>query len=137
MDLSSDGFYPHGKGKDYSGWLVVVTPYNLTTTFCNNRPYTFLSFLIIDPSHPRKHIDVHLKPLVDKLKSKLKFPNDYASNIERRGTCKRTCILCNNDKIFPPKFFDSMKHLIVHLPYEANVCIYSTGECIPLSGICV
>ncbi|KAK4397287.1 hypothetical protein Sango_1565300 [Sesamum angolense] len=30
-------------------------------------------------------------------------------------------ILCNHEKIFPPTFFDSMEHLIVHLPYEARV----------------
>ncbi|KAL0301935.1 UNVERIFIED_CONTAM: hypothetical protein Sradi_6470300 [Sesamum radiatum] len=30
-------------------------------------------------------------------------------------------ILCNLEKIFPPAFFSSMEHLIVHLPYEARV----------------
>ncbi|KAL0310350.1 UNVERIFIED_CONTAM: hypothetical protein Scaly_2937100 [Sesamum calycinum] len=30
-------------------------------------------------------------------------------------------ILCNLEKIFSPAFFDSMEHLIVHLPYEARV----------------
>ncbi|KAL0434227.1 UNVERIFIED_CONTAM: hypothetical protein Slati_2757000 [Sesamum latifolium] len=30
-------------------------------------------------------------------------------------------IVCNLEKIFPPSFFDSMEHLIVHLPYEARV----------------
>ncbi|KAL0290565.1 UNVERIFIED_CONTAM: hypothetical protein Scaly_2666700, partial [Sesamum calycinum] len=30
-------------------------------------------------------------------------------------------IMCNLEKIFPPAFFDSMGHLIVHLPYEAHV----------------
>ncbi|KAL0445963.1 UNVERIFIED_CONTAM: hypothetical protein Slati_1724200 [Sesamum latifolium] len=30
-------------------------------------------------------------------------------------------ILCNLEKIFPPAFFDSMEHLILHLPYEARV----------------
>ncbi|KAL0428285.1 UNVERIFIED_CONTAM: hypothetical protein Slati_3003300 [Sesamum latifolium] len=30
-------------------------------------------------------------------------------------------ILCNLEKIFPPAFFNSMEHLIVHLPYEAYV----------------
>ncbi|KAK4397463.1 hypothetical protein Sango_1582900 [Sesamum angolense] len=28
---------------------------------------------------------------------------------------------CNFEKIFPPVFFDSIEHLIVHLPYEARV----------------
>ncbi|KAL0360854.1 UNVERIFIED_CONTAM: hypothetical protein Sradi_3769900 [Sesamum radiatum] len=30
-------------------------------------------------------------------------------------------IMCNLEKIFPPAFFDSMDHLIVHLSYEARV----------------
>ncbi|KAL0324683.1 UNVERIFIED_CONTAM: hypothetical protein Scaly_2435400 [Sesamum calycinum] len=30
-------------------------------------------------------------------------------------------ILCNLKKIFPSSFFDSMEHLILHLPYEAWV----------------
>ncbi|XP_020229215.1 uncharacterized protein LOC109810217 [Cajanus cajan] len=29
--------------------------------------------------------------------------------------------ICKLEKIFPPAFFDSMEHLIVHLPYEAKV----------------
>ncbi|KAL0331774.1 UNVERIFIED_CONTAM: hypothetical protein Sangu_1722900 [Sesamum angustifolium] len=32
-----------------------------------------------------------------------------------------TTILCNLEKIFPPTFFYSMEHLIVHLPYEECV----------------
>ncbi|KAL0406202.1 UNVERIFIED_CONTAM: hypothetical protein Slati_3934100 [Sesamum latifolium] len=34
---------------------------------------------------------------------------------------KVATILCNLEKIFPPSFFDSMEHLIVHLPYEPRV----------------
>ncbi|KAL0324750.1 UNVERIFIED_CONTAM: hypothetical protein Scaly_2442100 [Sesamum calycinum] len=30
-------------------------------------------------------------------------------------------ILCNLEKIFSPAFFDSIEHLIVHLPYEACI----------------
>ena len=29
--------------------------------------------------------------------------------------------LCKLEKIFPPGFFDSMEHLLIHLPYEAKV----------------
>ena len=29
--------------------------------------------------------------------------------------------VCKLEKIFPPAFFDSMEHLIIHLPYEARV----------------
>ncbi|KAL0406558.1 UNVERIFIED_CONTAM: hypothetical protein Slati_3969700 [Sesamum latifolium] len=34
---------------------------------------------------------------------------------------KDAIILCNLEKIFPPSFFDSMEHLIVHLRYEVRV----------------
>jgi hypothetical protein len=30
-------------------------------------------------------------------------------------------LLCKLEKIFPPGFFLSMQHLIVHLPYEARI----------------
>ena len=30
-------------------------------------------------------------------------------------------LLCKLEKIFPPGFFLSMQHLIVHLPYEAHM----------------
>ena len=30
-------------------------------------------------------------------------------------------IVCKLEKIFPPSFFDSMEHLLIHLPYEAKV----------------
>ena len=30
-------------------------------------------------------------------------------------------ILCKLEKIFPPGFFNSMEHLIVHLPYQVRV----------------
>ena len=29
--------------------------------------------------------------------------------------------ICKLEKIFPPSFFDSMEHLLIHLPYEARV----------------
>jgi len=29
--------------------------------------------------------------------------------------------LCKLEKIFPPSFFDSMEHMLIHLPYEAQV----------------
>ncbi|KAL0451592.1 UNVERIFIED_CONTAM: hypothetical protein Slati_1137300 [Sesamum latifolium] len=30
-------------------------------------------------------------------------------------------IMCNLEKIFPPAFFHSMEHLIIHLPYKACI----------------
>jgi hypothetical protein len=30
-------------------------------------------------------------------------------------------LLCKLEKIFPPSFFNPMQHLILHLPYEAQM----------------
>jgi hypothetical protein len=30
-------------------------------------------------------------------------------------------LLCKMEKIFPTRFFNSMQHLLIHLPYEAKV----------------
>jgi len=68
VGLSSDGFNPHGRGKDYSCWPVMVSPYNLPPSLCNKRQYIFLTLLIPGPTHPGKHIDVFLRPLIDELK---------------------------------------------------------------------
>ena len=69
IGLSTDGFNPHGRGKDYSCWPVMITPYNLPPSLCNKRPYMFLTMIIPGPSHPGKYIDVYMRPLVDELKS--------------------------------------------------------------------
>ena len=39
-------------------------------------------------------------------------------------------LLCKLEKIFPPGFFLSMQHLIVHLPYEARM----GGPCRPVGA---
>ncbi|KAL0449149.1 UNVERIFIED_CONTAM: hypothetical protein Slati_1471300 [Sesamum latifolium] len=72
----------------------------------------------------------------------LKFPDGYASNLARcvdmtelrmHGMKSHDCDVFMQklipiafremlfEHIFPPTFFDSMEHLIVHLPYEARV----------------
>ena len=64
--LSSDRFNPHGRGKDYSCWPIMITPYNLPPSMCNKWPYMFLFLLIPSPSYLGKYIDVYLRPLIDK-----------------------------------------------------------------------
>ena len=61
----SDGFNPHGRGKDSSCWPVMVTPYNLPPALYNKRQYNLLTLLIPKPTHTRKHIDVYFRPLID------------------------------------------------------------------------
>jgi hypothetical protein len=42
-------------------------------------------------------------------------------------------ILCKMDKKFPPRVFNPMQHLLIHLPYEAKVgVLFSIGGCITL-----
>ena len=49
----------------------------------------------------------------------------YASELryEDVKTIKRNVIttVCKLEKIFPPTFFNSMEHLLIHLPYKAKV----------------
>jgi hypothetical protein len=40
-------------------------------------------------------------------------------------------LLCKLEKIFPPDFFTLMQHLILHLPYEAQM----GGPCRPVGAI--
>ena len=54
------------------------------------------------------------------------FLHDICSTVLRRSHMEKLerdipIILCNLERIFPPSFFDSMEHLLVHLPYEAKV----------------
>ncbi|KAL0301752.1 UNVERIFIED_CONTAM: hypothetical protein Sradi_6452000 [Sesamum radiatum] len=42
-------------------------------------------------------------------------------NKVRKSQGSVVTILCNLENIFLPAFFDSMEHMIVHLPYEAHM----------------
>ncbi|KAI5313329.1 hypothetical protein L3X38_042503 [Prunus dulcis] len=48
-----------------------------------------------------------------------KFPDGYASNIARCLRHDIVQVLCKFEMIFPPAFFTSMMHVMVHLPKEA------------------
>ena len=39
----------------------------------------------------------------------------------RELVAKVPVIMCNLEKVFPPSFFDSMEHVVVHLPLEALI----------------
>ncbi|KAI5325030.1 hypothetical protein L3X38_034103 [Prunus dulcis] len=54
-----------------------------------------------------------------KFVSSVKFPDGYASNIARCLRHDIVQVLCKFEMIFPPTFFTSMMHVIVHLPEEA------------------
>jgi hypothetical protein len=45
-------------------------------------------------------------------------------------------LLCKLEKIFPPKWFNPMQHLLIHLPYEAKlVARCNIGGCILLKEL--
>ncbi|KAI5334956.1 hypothetical protein L3X38_025089 [Prunus dulcis] len=54
-----------------------------------------------------------------KFVSSVKFPDGYASNIARCLRHDIVQVLCKFEMIFPPAFFTSMMHVMVHLPKEA------------------
>ncbi|VVA40034.1 PREDICTED: transposon, partial [Prunus dulcis] len=54
-----------------------------------------------------------------KFVSSVKFPDGYASNIARCLRHDIVQVLCKFEMIFPPAFFTSMMHVMVHLPEEA------------------
>ncbi|XP_050109451.1 uncharacterized protein LOC126588404 [Malus sylvestris] len=51
--------------------------------------------------------------------SSVKFPDGYASNISRCVNDDIVNVLCKFEQIFPPAFFTSMIHMMIHLPDEA------------------
>ncbi|KAI5323364.1 hypothetical protein L3X38_032436 [Prunus dulcis] len=54
-----------------------------------------------------------------KFVSSVKFPDGYASNIAHCLRHDIFQVLCKFEMIFPPAFFTSMMHVMVHLPEEA------------------
>ncbi|CAA7017316.1 unnamed protein product [Microthlaspi erraticum] len=69
LGLSTDGFNPFGKhGRQYSLWLVILTPYNLPPSMCMRREFLFLSILVPGPEHSKKSLDIFLQPLIHELK---------------------------------------------------------------------
>ncbi|VVA38237.1 PREDICTED: transposon CACTA En/Spm, partial [Prunus dulcis] len=54
-----------------------------------------------------------------KFVSSVKFSDGYASNIARCLRHDIVQVLCKFEMIFPPAFFTSMMHVMVHLPEEA------------------
>ncbi|RLM66393.1 transposon protein, putative, CACTA, En/Spm sub-class [Panicum miliaceum] len=67
---STDGMNPFGHmSSSHSVWPVLLSIYNLPPWLCNKRKYMIMSVLISGPHQPSNDIDVHLRPLVDDLKT--------------------------------------------------------------------
>ncbi|PKU76733.1 hypothetical protein MA16_Dca001339 [Dendrobium catenatum] len=72
-------------------------------------PFSFLPYSILNPLI---ELCIFFKNLCS-----TKFNAEHLIHMENNNTF----ILCKLEKIFPPPFFDSMEHLLVHLPYEAII----------------
>ncbi|XP_056841656.1 uncharacterized protein LOC130494856 [Raphanus sativus] len=69
LGLCTDGFSPFVmSGRQYSLWPVFLTPYNLPPEMCMEKELLFMSILIPGPKHPKRSLDVFLRPLIEELK---------------------------------------------------------------------
>lgn len=58
LGLSTDGFLLFGKlGKQYSYWLVILTPYNLPPWLCMKKSFMFLSLIIPGLKNPKGKLE--------------------------------------------------------------------------------
>jgi hypothetical protein len=69
IGLATDGFLPYNmSAASYPFWLVFAILYNLPPSLCMKYEYMFLCLIIPSTDHPRTHINVMLKPLIEELK---------------------------------------------------------------------
>jgi hypothetical protein len=67
--LVTDGFSPYNmSASSYSCWPIFAIPYNLPPALCMKYEYMFLCLIIPGLDHPRSHIIVMLKLLIEELK---------------------------------------------------------------------
>jgi len=70
--------------------------------------------------------DMLPKPIRDVLTEVSLFFKEICANAVHDSIMEHTKIsiiktICKLEKIFPPTFFDSMEHLVIHLPHEVKV----------------
>jgi hypothetical protein len=70
--------------------------------------------------------DLLLKGILNALTEISHFIRDLCSsklNVDHIERLETNIVetLCKLEMIFPPSFFDSMEHLLIHLPFEAKV----------------
>lgn len=68
LGLCTDGFKPfRSSGGNYSLWPMILTPYNLPLYMCMKREYLYLTILVPGRNHPKRSLDVFLRPLIEEL----------------------------------------------------------------------
>ncbi|GJS02102.1 hypothetical protein Tco_0318610 [Tanacetum coccineum] len=98
LGLCTDGFQSFGQsGKQYSCWLVIVTPYNLPPWMCMKDPYMFLTIIVPGPKNPKQRIDVFLQPFIKELTTLWKGVPTYDISKERNFTMRAALLWTIND----------------------------------------
>jgi hypothetical protein len=69
LGLSMDHFKVYNTDSSpYSCWPIFIMPYNLSLNICLKQEFTFLFLVISSPKHPKKKINMFLRPLIEELK---------------------------------------------------------------------
>ena len=85
LGLSTDGFEPYSTNSSpYSCWPVFIMPYNLPPNKCLKQGFIFLALVIPGPKHPKKKINMFLRPLIEELKELWQGIDAYDSHLKCR-----------------------------------------------------
>ncbi|XP_074323883.1 uncharacterized protein LOC141660798 [Apium graveolens] len=112
---------PDGYASNIARCVTDKTPHGKLKGMKSHDCHVFLERLL-----PIAFRDQLYKPIWDALTKLSRFFNDLCTkslNEKDMSILEKNIIeiTCKLEKIFPPGFFDSMKHLTIHLPYEARV----------------
>jgi hypothetical protein len=87
IGMAADGFTPFGdNGISYSFWSVFTIPYNLPPSLCMKYEFMFLCLVVLCLDHPRKKLNVMLRPLIDELKELWNGVEAYDSHNRQKFT---------------------------------------------------
>ncbi|WVZ95184.1 hypothetical protein U9M48_040981 [Paspalum notatum var. saurae] len=85
LGLAPDGFTPFStSASPYSCWPVFIMSYNLPPEMVLKDEFIFLALIIPGPKHPRKNLNVFLRPFIEELKqlwTGVKAYDSYAKNL--------------------------------------------------------
>jgi hypothetical protein len=92
LGLSTDGFQPYSSDSTvYSCWPVFMMSYTLPSKKCLNEWFIFLALVIPSPKEPKKHMNIFLCPLMEKLKELWQGVDAYDSQQSSKISIQLTC----------------------------------------------
>jgi hypothetical protein len=95
IGLAMDGFSLYNtSAASYSSWPVFAILYNISPSLCMKYGYMFLCLIIFSLDHPKTHINVMLKPLIDELKQLWEGVQPYDYNQKQKFNL-RVVYLCS------------------------------------------